>query len=672
MKTLTPRRHSRRNQKGAISRYAVIFFVSLALFVYFAFQPGWFWTTATLLTALATLSVILPETLRERKLARYWRSQAEAILAHYGPDPDAREQGIQKAFDEATLDINVSDFGYVADTWDVTAAYSKNIGAMQPTQREALRIAYLLLNRGLIDHPTFFAARAAIVYDQANAVIRGWKFHSELKTAPEAITRLFQWRGIQTPQAGESRIRGVLDALYASNPGHPTVRMLKARVTGGSAWLSPDEVSGTVLDGQGGRGLFLGRFEDGAADAAYTGEGSLITIGRSGTGKSQCHAIPNLLRWPTSAVVLDIKGELFKATSAQRAKAGPVIRFSPFEKLTARYNPLAFLPSDPHEAWTEAQFLASMLHPEAAQGGNARHWEFAAREILTAVITFVALTNPPDHRSFTELLDILSGKDWDRFMKGLTELASKHGLAPAARTAASFAEEDAKAPKQFVASRTSAYMAVNGWSNPDVEEATQVSDWSPEDLHGQKPLTVYITATPQQLTTQNALFRTILGQHVHMLLKEKFLNAPNPILFLIDEFPALGKMQPLADTLTLGRQYGLRLWLMAQYVDQVIDTYGNDGILKASAVRSYLNPDFPTAKLLSEEVGERAGALDGSRQPLVTPQDLTGPAFQDLILIMAAGTKPAKVHKIFAYRDEPFAGNIGSITPAQAMQGISS
>ncbi|WP_410052328.1 type IV secretory system conjugative DNA transfer family protein [Bradyrhizobium sp. SZCCHNRI1029] len=59
----------------------------------------------------------------------------------------------------------------------------------------------------------------------------------------------------------------------------------------------------------------------------WDGDGHLLTLAPTRSGKSVTTIIPNLLRYRGSAVFLDPKGDLYEATSAWRpANVGPSAR----------------------------------------------------------------------------------------------------------------------------------------------------------------------------------------------------------------------------------------------------------------------------------------------------------------------------------------------------------
>lgn len=632
---------------------------------------------------MAYKSLMILSGVEERQIIGEHRSSAsQGVMRFFGFDEASRETGIQRFFDQGTENLSLGDFAMTPEGHQWKATIVKNIGALPPHSKESLRILYLLFNRGLVEAELFVQLNSTFLFDNGNTTITAADYPAgTFKDAFEMLRTLHMARGFPNPQSAENFIRERIEGISLAYPDHPTVKLIQARISGGHAWLTasdlqePDSLlssAGYPGKEQKGFSYYLGPLADdsnGAGlDLVYKGEGSLISLGRPGTGKSQCHAIPNLLNWQGSAIVLDVSGELFDATSRERATFGHVLRFNPFEDLTARYNPLALLPDEPEKAWSEAQFLAAMLEPPGLSGKGGDHWGKVAREMLTAVLAYIVLTNPPKERFFSQALDILSGADWDPFMEGLTALAEEHGLKAARRTAATFSQEKEDSPKQFTASRSSAYAAVNAWSNPTVEDATSASDWTPNDFHLDKPLTVYLTANQAQLNAQGGFFRVILGQHIQQLSQEKFRQPERPILLLLDEFPALGHMEPIETAMMQGRKFGLRLWLMAQYPEQITKAYGTDGLIKSCAVRSYFNPDFTLAADLSKEIGDRVGGFDGQRLPLASPQDLTGPAYKNLILTLTAAHKPARLHKAYAHATEPFTSKLGGLSPNKSIR----
>ena len=94
--------------------------------------------------------------------------------------------------------------------------------------------------------------------------------------------------------------------------------------------------------------ILLGRY--GGRYLALPGQLSVMLSAPTRSGKGVGVVIPNLLHWPDSVVVLDIKGENHAITSGFRAARGqPVYAFSPFDEQACshRWNPLSAVRTSP-------------------------------------------------------------------------------------------------------------------------------------------------------------------------------------------------------------------------------------------------------------------------------------------------------------------------------------
>ena len=71
------------------------------------------------------------------------------------------------------------------------------------------------------------------------------------------------------------------------------------------------------------------------------------------------------------------------------------------------------------------------------------------------------------------------------------------------------------------------------------------------------------------------------------------------LLFLIDEFPSLNRMEIFADALSYMAGYGLKAYLITQDIRQIVDAYGNnESIVSNCHVRIAFAPNqYETAKL---------------------------------------------------------------------------
>ena len=79
------------------------------------------------------------------------------------------------------------------------------------------------------------------------------------------------------------------------------------------------------------------------------------------------------------------------------------------------------------------------------------------------------------------------------------------------------------------------------------------------------------------------------------------------LLFLIDEFPSLKRMELFADALSYMAGYGLKAYLITQDIRQILDQYGaNESIVSNCHVRvAYAPNQLETAEVLSKMTGTK-------------------------------------------------------------------
>jgi type IV secretion system protein VirD4 len=148
------------------------------------------------------------------------------------------------------------------------------------------------------------------------------------------------------------------------------------------------------------------------------------------------------------------------------------------------------------------------------------------------------------------------------------------------------------------------------------------------------------------------------------------------LLLMLDEFPALGRLDFFESALAFMAGYGLRAFLIAQSLNQIEKAYGpNNAILDNCHVRiAFATNDERTAKRISDALGTATelraqrnyaghrlspwlGHLMVSRQetarPLLTPGEVMQLP-QDEEVVMVAGCPPIRAKKLKYYHDGNF------------------
>ncbi|MEO9739325.1 MAG: type IV secretory system conjugative DNA transfer family protein, partial [Lentilitoribacter sp.] len=150
----------------------------------------------------------------------------------------------------------------------------------------------------------------------------------------------------------------------------------------------------------------------------------------------------------------------------------------------------------------------------------------------------------------------------------------------------------------------------------------------------------------------------------------------SPILYLLDEFAALGHLAAIERAMGLMAGYGVQLWPILQDIHQLRATYGqkagtflsNAGVLQIFGVN-----DHESARLVSDLLGQEtavfqtmARALDAEAtgitwsthhvaRPLLTPDEVRNlPGHSELIFL--AGQRPVIAQKLAYFSDPEFKG----------------
>ncbi|MEQ1794117.1 MAG: type IV secretory system conjugative DNA transfer family protein [Nitrospira sp.] len=605
-------------------------------------------------------------------LAEVKRPDAEA-WKQLGGTAEVREQNIRKLFDEK---VGTLSYG---GRWDgkteksfpdgekgevdayIQFRISRGLAAMDPRDREFLRTAYLLFNANLISGPAFEYYRFAFISGNGKASIDSWTYSNELREKGVAngltAVRFYQDLIDASVDSAVNALLGVLEKLGQAGNVSAVVKEIQGRLHGGGAWLAPEEVPSTLFCSNGAYAVRLGLLEGSQTPLAYGGEGSLITIAPPGSGKTQCFVLPTMLSWSGPAVVLDVKGEIYAATSKWRAQnIGPVFKFSPLDPANSHsYNPLTFIRQDPEYLWEDARFLADMMI--VPSGASDPFWESMARDVLTSAIAYLCYHNPPDQRPIAKIMELIYGMGWDEMVLSLrTNLA----VSAMRQMGHSLTEMEKKTRDSVL---KTAQSSLSAWQGERINRVTKKSDWNPLDLRTGKP-TIYICINPNEIDSYLSILRVFIAQHIRMLTSQLPPRDVAPVLFVLDELPRLKKMPPVDEALNIGRQYGIRLWMFAQSYGQLKEAYTNpEGILGSCVVRTFMNVPLndELAQKLSDQLGYREGPLDASRTKLVEPLELAGPNYRDTVLVLATNTKPAKVRKAFAYQDPALTAKMGSI-----------
>lgn len=384
-------------------------------------------------------------------------------------------------------------------------------------------------------------------------------------------------------------------------------------------------------------GVTIGGIENPSGGAIkylrHDGPEHVLVFAPTRSGKGVALVLPTLLTWQGSTVSNDLKGELWARTAGYRASLGHrCYKFSPVEEDSARFNPLLEIRVGTLREVADAQNMAALLvySDEGVGDGESPHWRQNAMSILTGVILHECHAARSEGRvpSLPGLARVFT-RPGQGFRETLSEmLAYPHD--PEMRQAWSNLDGEPtvthpvvaekaqelldKEDKEFSGILSTAKTALILYSDPLVIANTSASDFTIRDLvnHAQAH-DLYIVVPESDKIRLRPLVRLVYTIIVNRLTEKMSFQAGaamknrHRLLFLIDEFAALGKMELFGDALSYMAGYGLHAYLVVQDYQQILDRYGqHESIVSNCHVRIAFAPNnFDTARLLSDMSGKR-------------------------------------------------------------------
>lgn len=348
----------------------------------------------------------------------------------------------------------------------------------------------------------------------------------------------------------------------------------KKPLHGEARFASHDEIQQAGLYGE--RGVIVGKV--GRQYLVYGGQEFVLLAAPTRSGKGVSIVLPNLLHYDESVVVLDIKMENFAYTSKFRQAHGHhVYLFNPFstDGHTHRWNPLDGVDRDPNRRVGEIQAIGQVLYPNHNE--RDAFWNESARNLFLG-LTLSIMETPSLHCSLGEVLRQASGKG-QPIKDYLQDLISTR-----AKSDAPLSDDCTAALHRFCATSENTMASILAtltapltiFSNPIVDAATSATDFDLKQVRAQR-MSIYVGVPANRLSDAALLVNLFFSQLIHYNTVD--LPATNPrlkhqCLVILDEFPALGRVNILAKAVGFMAGYNLRLLPIIQSLSQLESVYG--------------------------------------------------------------------------------------------------
>ncbi len=438
----------------------------------------------------------------------------------------------------------------------------------------------------------------------------------------------------------------------------------KEKVHGDAKWASQSDIERAKLREK--EGMLLG--EDAGGYFVASGFQHALLFAPTGSGKGVGFVIPNLLFWNESCVVHDIKLENHQLTSGWRASMGQKCYvWAPGDPdgITHCYNPFDWISTKPGQMVDDVQKLASLILPKQ------EFWENEARSLFLGVVLYL-IADSTKIKSFGEVVRTLRSDDVVYNLAVAMDTLGKQMHPVAYMNLAAFLQKPDKERGSVVSTLNS---AVELWANPLIDTATASSDFNIQMFKKEKT-TVYVGLTPDNLKRLQPLMQIFYQQSTEFLSRKMpGKDEPYGVMFILDEFPTLGKMDTFMTGIAYFRGYRVRLFLIIQDTQQLKGIYEESGMnsfLSNSTYRiTFAANNIDTANLISQLCGNKTVTQESISKPqffssgsrsvsvsevqraLLLPQEVIGlPRDEQIVLIESF--PPMKSKKIMYYKDKFF------------------
>ncbi|GFE66573.1 conjugal transfer protein TraG [Litoreibacter roseus] len=436
-------------------------------------------------------------------------------------------------------------------------------------------------------------------------------------------------------------------------------------------------------------GVVLGRYQ--SRYLRHDGPEHVLCFAPTRSGKGVGLVVPSLLTWPGSAIVHDIKGENWQLTANYRSRFSRVLLFDPTDPNSAAYNPLLEVRRGDTEV-RDVQNVADILVDPEGLLERRNHWEKTSHSLLVGAILHVLYAEAD--KTLAGVAAFLSDPKRPIESTLAAMMRTPHlGDHPHPVVAQAARELLNKSDNERSGVLSTAMSFLGLYRDPVVAKVTRRCDWRIDDLvTGDRPVTLYLVVPPSDISRTKPLIRLVLNQIGRRLTEDLHAMRSHRMLLMLDEFPALGRLDFFESQLAFMAGYGIKAFLIAQSLNQIEKAYGqNNAILDNCHVRvAFATNDERTAKRVSDALGTATemramknyaghrlspwlGHLMVSRQetarPLLTPGEMMQlPPTDEIVLV--SGAPPVRAEKARYYADPQFKARIGPPPDRNAQAGV--
>jgi len=395
-------------------------------------------------------------------------------------------------------------------------------------------------------------------------------------------------------------------------------RFKKQDTTFGSAeFLKPWVASRKGMFRKG--GLLLGDWT-GNLPVYYRGTGHALTVAPTGYGKGVATIVPNLLRH-NFIFLIDPGGE--NTAIAARAWRRKGYAFSclnpwsmhagaPWSLPSHSINPLNILDPASESFVSDADLLSDMIVTRTGkEQGSAAFFKNEAQSGIRGMLMHIMTAEPPERRTLTTLRQYIAAGP-QAFCELIAVMKQNQAVNGAiAREAEQMERREAQAPEEFSAVFSTMKEDTNFLEDPVMQRALAASTSDIADLKGMRDgkelrgAVVSVVIPLEYIDTHAAYARLVVGCALWTMQRAPL--AQGRVLFVLDEFAALKRMNRISSGLATLRKYRVWLWPIVQNITQLTELYGDNWqtFVSNAGLRIFMGAgDAETARYVSQICGE--------------------------------------------------------------------
>lgn len=314
------------------------------------------------------------------------------------------------------------------------------------------------------------------------------------------------------------------------------------------------EYPGYTIDG-----IIMGMYGDGTPSGKTMGcDGHVLVVGGSASGKTSGIAIPTLrYGWKAPALVVDVKGELYGKSNRSNAYV-----FNPLLSSSAGYDPFYPVYSSPHPV-SDIEDIAQIIVPMPPHVKEP-FWILSAQSILAAHLlyaykrgaTFLQAINTLQRTPIDITMEIIEEED-DEASLFLTQCLNLPDT-----VISGIMQELSTRIRPFV---------TNEYLKASLSKRNVIT---PQLL--EQGYDIFLQLPSDKLAVLQPLMSLMIQQFLRSFEQRGENRSNRHILFMLDEFPRLGKMDMVLHGLTTLRSKNITIMLIIQSLAQLDVTYGQD------------------------------------------------------------------------------------------------